>query len=415
MPRHPTPAATVPLLAARARWHAAQGLDRPVQGDVEATVRATGWIRSLGGVDVYLALRARNPDLTRDEIDASAVAQKVRVLPSLRGCIYLVNRGDAPALLGHAEAIFRKRTDRDLAKLEVPPEEIQRVQDAVREALSAGSMTPAQIKAALPDGVVRALGAPGKKLGMSTTLPTALRYLEFEGRVERALPHGRLDTERYRWQLPTVEPAGHAPEHAERLALIALRFLQHHGPATAKDLAAWAGTSQRDAKAAIAACDAVPVAVEDYADNAWALRGDLEALQNPQASTNSVRLLPMLDSYLSVHEGVRLVTPSAHHGLLVRQWGRTKSVPLREARYLHLRAILRGPELAGFWELDPSSDAVVWGALEATSQDFRDELDAAARSTQRFLTDEVGHGRAFSLDTNPKLTARSNWIRSLAT
>jgi len=52
---------------------------------------------------------------------------------------------------------------------------------------------------------VRSLGEKGKKLGLSSTLPPALRTLEFEGRIERTLEGGRLDSERYLWRLPARE------------------------------------------------------------------------------------------------------------------------------------------------------------------------------------------------------------------
>jgi hypothetical protein len=58
MPR-PEPALRVDLSRARAFWHRRQGLAEPVGGTLEEVVTSTGWPRTLGGVDVYLAVRAR--------------------------------------------------------------------------------------------------------------------------------------------------------------------------------------------------------------------------------------------------------------------------------------------------------------------------------------------------------------------
>src|SRR5262245_21809882 len=68
----------------------AQGLDHPRAEALPDLVARTGFIRTLGGVDGYLALLARHPDLQLTEVDRAVSSGALRVTPAVRGCIYLV-------------------------------------------------------------------------------------------------------------------------------------------------------------------------------------------------------------------------------------------------------------------------------------------------------------------------------------
>ncbi len=195
----------------------AQGLGRGASHDgsalasgnspcLESLVERTGLVRTLGGVDVYVALRARIPGLQRAELDAAVERGDLRVLPSVRGCIYLVPRRVQAASLRLAAHLGRKRTEREQEKTGIRPGELEQVGNAVIDALAAGPMTPTQLRQALPEGLVRSLGEVGKKVGLSSTLPPALRALEFAGRLERAFVGRRLDSEQYLWRLPASDP-----------------------------------------------------------------------------------------------------------------------------------------------------------------------------------------------------------------
>src|SRR4051812_37109941 len=96
MAARPAPALRVPLGTARATWHRKQGLAEPLSGSIEEIVGATSWPRTLGGVDVYLAVRARIPGLKRKDLDAAVDASRLQVTPAVRSCIYLVPRKDVP-------------------------------------------------------------------------------------------------------------------------------------------------------------------------------------------------------------------------------------------------------------------------------------------------------------------------------
>src|SRR5262249_6712322 len=151
--------------------------------------------RTLGGVDVYFALRARLAGLHRAEVDGAVEERRTQVLPAARGCMYLVPKSAAALCLRVADHLSRKRNEKEAEKAGLRPGEVDEVAEAVHQVLAArGALSTAGIRSALPAGVLRSLGDAGKKVGLSSALGPALRVLEFAGRVERALEGGRLDS-----------------------------------------------------------------------------------------------------------------------------------------------------------------------------------------------------------------------------
>ncbi|MBP7149180.1 MAG: winged helix DNA-binding domain-containing protein [Acidobacteria bacterium] len=405
----------VPLERARAFWQARAGLARPSSfPTLENAVAATGWVRTLGGVDAYIAVRARVPNLRRADIDAAVARRELQAIPAVRGCIYLVPLADVPLALQVAGRQFRPRAERELEKAGVKPAELRKVADAALQALAAGPLTPDALRKVMPAGSVRSLGEAGKKAGLSSPLPTALRTLEFEGRVTRVLPEGRLDTERYAWALAPTDPFARArlPEDATGLhALLAARFFRWAGPASRADFAEWSGLAQREAAAAIAQLRLAPVAVEGYADEAFVFPDDLDALAAAKASPRPA-LLSFEDNAVTLHGGARVLTDPRHHARKVESWGMARPTTLGEARHVSLRPIFRAGVIAGFWEYDPRRAAIVHELLDPLPKAALGALGAEIESLRAFLADEVGHARSFALDTDEDLHRRASRLGS---
>ena len=107
---------SIDLDRARAFWFQRQGLATPAgaKANLAEVVARTGWIRTLGGADVYLAARARVAGLGRAAMDAAVEADALRVIPSVRGCIYLVPGADVPWVLRIAQEAWRPRAEREV-------------------------------------------------------------------------------------------------------------------------------------------------------------------------------------------------------------------------------------------------------------------------------------------------------------
>ena len=104
------------------------------------------------------------------------------MVPAARGCMYLVARPQVALALRLAARLTLPRAEREHAKAGIRPREVEELAAAVRETLTRkGPLTTEALRKALPEGSVRSLGEVGKKVGISSALPSALRLLEFDG------------------------------------------------------------------------------------------------------------------------------------------------------------------------------------------------------------------------------------------
>lgn len=408
---------TVTLDRARAFWHRRQGLAEPAAPDADpaAVLAATGWARTLGGIDVYLAITARCPGASRAGIDEAVRAGALRVVPAVRGCIYLVPEADVTLVTALAAELQRPRTGRDLDKVGATWDEVEALADEVEQALAGGPLSTQAVRKALPAGSVRSLGELGKKVGMSSLLPVALRELEFNRRIERTPAGGRLDTERYEWCRIERPPAAADPPLAEvgRLAAIARRFFEFFAPATVRELATWVGVPQRDAKAAMAELPLEPVEVEGRRGEAWVLAGDRESLAAAAPPPGSYSFLPFEDNLLTVHGGPGVLVDPAHHGREVPRWGGSRPTTLGEARHIGYRPLLAGEKMVGFWEYDPDAGEVVTATFEPLARGEEKTLGEARERLAARVRDDLGHARSFSLDTDDAVRGRAAQLRRM--
>jgi hypothetical protein len=399
---------------ARAAVLAAQGLAGDPLGGVGAVLERAGFLRTLGGVEVYLAMRARLPGMRRADLDSAVASGVARVTPAVRGCIYLVSGRQQPLCLALAARLSKKRDEREQEKAGMRKGEAEKVAKQVAATLAErGPLSTSDLKKALPDGVVRSLGDQGKKVGLSSNLPPALRWLEFAGEVERILEGGRVDTERYLWRRTATNPftgAAIPDDPAELHARFAEVFFRAAGIGTRQAFAGWAGISQKNAQAAIDRLDLVPVTLAGSDETHFALDDACDLVADPPP-LRAPALLPFEDNTVALHDGPALLVDPVHHDLPVPTWGRSGETPLRNAAHASLRTVVAGGAIVGFWEYDPDGAAVV--ALPLAGKLSR-EVGDAARALARFVRDELGHGRSFSLDSDDELRRRAGTLRGAA-
>lgn len=395
----------------------AQGLPPAADAAVVTTLAATGFVRTLGGSDVYVAARSRVPGTTRTRLDAAVAARELQVVPAVRGCIYLVPAADAPLCLRVAEHLGRDRDQRDADKAGIRPRELERLGEAVLLALhKTGPATTDAIRRALPEGSIRSLGERGKKVGVSSPLPPTLRRLEFAGRIERTLADGRLDTERYLWRATAKDPFAMArlPDNPiELYARLLRRFAANAGVGSLRAFAAWAGIPLRDAKAAAAKVELVPVAIAGDDEPAFAMAGIEALVRDTDRADAAVALLPFEDNLMHLAGGPRSFVDEGFHGLSVPSWGNHRPQPLGGAAHLAFRPILADGRIVGFWEYDPDAKSVVTCCFQAPSRPATKKLAKLGEELGAFLRDELGHGHSFSLDDDDSLRERLQLLAAI--
>ncbi len=397
---------------------ASQGFGSAATMPATRLVAHYGYVRTLGGCDAYLALRARHRTMHRAELDHAIERSDLQIVPAARGCIYLVPRSDVALCLRFADRMSAQRVAREHCKAGIDAGELETVAELAGAALKQhGPLTTDALRKAMPADSVRSLGERGKKVGISSPLPGALRRLEFDGRIERTPERGRADTERYLWRIAAKSPfAGtDLPEQPVELhALLLERFVAHAGVATLGAFAAWSGLSRRDAKAAVPHTDLVAVRIADHDEDAWTTTAIDRLLTMRDAVEQATAFLPFEDNLVHLHGGPGHLVDDEFLGLRLPKWNAAEQTTrLGDARFLSLRALIADGRLSGFWEYDPDNCLAVPHCFRRPSKAARQQIEELSASTSAFLRDEVGHGHSFALDADAELRTRLAQMRAL--
>ncbi|MDQ2847423.1 MAG: winged helix DNA-binding domain-containing protein [Actinomycetota bacterium] len=380
-------------------WHC-QGLDGTLDGCEPAMVLTqAGWARSVGGASPYLTLWSR-ADIDRAGADAAVTALEIHELPSVRGCTYVLPAADFPLGL----QLTRPAAQANLAvveKLGVGQAEIEQLGHAVVEALSeaAEPLDPHQLKVLLGNRV-RNLGEEGKKKGVSTTLPTALTQLQAFGQIRRVPLDGRLDQQRYAYCVWESAPTG-ITDGAARVELLR-RYFDWTGGATVAQSRWFSAFTVAQTTAAIAELeltdvgDGLLVPAEKLPDFQ-----SFELAAEPQyrllAGIDALVLLRRNSSELLEPQDAQRVVPSDQAGI--------------GAQDLPDHPIVDRGRIVGLWQFDPDAgDIAAWVFAGQPDEALRAEIDRTAR----WVADDLGDFRSFSLDSGKARRPRIDALRALS-
>jgi len=371
----------------RAWWSHRQGLDGTRAGKSPAEVlEHSGWARSVGGVGPYLTFFSR-AGTTREATDQAVERLQIHELPSARGCTYVVPASDFALALKVGEE-FGKAEMKVAYKLGVMDREIDKLCEAVVTALGKGPLDPNQIREATGNAS-RSLGEEGKKKGVTTTLPLALGKLQAAGEIRRVPTDGRLDQQRYRYMLWRPNPLAKFKLPLEdAYTELAGRYFRWIGPATAVEFQAFSGLGVKASKAAIEPLRLVPL--QDGSDRLM-FPDDKDRLMtfNPPAKPQYA-LVSSLDALALLRNDIKSLIDEEHVKL-------QKVVGLTE---FPNHAIVDRGRLVGLWEYDMESEKIVWSSFGIKDK----ALDAAIAATEKYIREQLGDARSFSLDS-PKSRA----------
>jgi hypothetical protein len=387
----------------RAWWAHRQGLDGSLDGATAAQVlERTGWARSVGGVGPYLTLFSRAA-LSREAVDRAVADVEIHELPAARGCTYVVPARDFGLALQCAPG-----EDAEMAlarKFGVADREIDRLCDAVVDAVSSLALLPDELRAAV-GGAVRSLGPDAAKKGLTSTLPLALGRLQSAGEIRRIPANGRLDQQRYRYARWHPNPCGRqmippGQVHVE----LARRYFRWIAPATVGEFQWFSGLGAKAARAVVGALGLVPIT---DADGRMMFPDDLDAFRafTPPRAAHYV-LVSSLDGISHLRRDVRGLADDEDLARAVP--GGKAGAALGGLADLPSHAIVDRGRLVGLWEFDPDAQAIAWWPFAAAGAALK---DAVAR-TERFVRDELGDARSFSLDTPKSRAPRIEAIRTL--
>jgi hypothetical protein len=345
---------------------------------VADVVNKGGWIPSAGGTGPYLAIRARIPSITRQDVDDAVSRMDVLELPSVRDTAFLVPRADA----GLALAAGRRTLAERLRKLPVDRRDLESLGAIILKTIGDGVFTTDQIRRALPPNSIHDLGDAGKRLGITSTLTAALKLLQSEGHVSRINAEGRLDgrTHLYRRWPPEIDTT--PPPDLDRA--LARRFLSWSAPAEIDDFAWWAGIGKRAAKEAMG-----PLRIDDVA-------------LPPRRRDDAILLLPFRDNLFGLHRGLEPFIEDEDAEVMETSG---KAIPARAAEMLHHNAILAGGVLRGIWEFD--GERIVAKIFGKTPRG----LDAVLTDMETFIREQLGDHKYYAFDSGSTRAKRVDFLQ----
>ncbi len=386
----------------RAWWAHRQGLDGGLNGKSAAEVLSrAGWARSVGGVGPYLTLFSR-AGLGRETVDAAVAKADIHELPSARGCTYVLPASDFALGLKLAQGFVGEIKVAE--KLGVTAKEIDKLCDAVLAALEKAPLDPEGLREATGKAV-RNLGPEGQKKGLTTTLPVALGKLQTTGDIRRIPINGRLDQQRYKYTLWRPNPLRDFKLSTEEAYTeLARRYFAWIGPASIPEFQWFCALGAKAAKAAVEPLKLEPV---DGGDDRLMLPGDrakVEAFKPPKEAQYS--LVSGLDSLVLHRRDLKgLLDPK---DTARKVFVEKDTQALGGLADLPSHAILDRGRVVGLWEYDTSTESIAWIAFVKKDKALQD----AVERTERYVREQLGDARSFSLDSPKSRAPRVQALRN---
>jgi hypothetical protein len=384
-------------------WYAhRQGLDGALEGKRCAEIlNRIGWARSVGGDGPYLTLFSRAA-ISREQVDGDVANQLIHELPSARACTYVLPQSDFALGLTVGRR-FGGSDWKTAEKLGVSRKEIDKLCEAVVAALEKGPLDPEGLRGAVGKAV-RNLGAEGQKKGLTSTLPVALGELQLAGEIRRVPSNGRLDQQRYRYSVWRPNPLSTVElSEEEAFTELARRFFTWTGPATIAEFQWFSGLGVKAAKAAV---EQLNLEQTDSDEGKWMFPADhaeLRSFQTPREPRYA--LISPIDSLLLLRRDLKgaLDPRDAERELYVEKG--TKA--LGGLADLPSHAIVDRGRVVGVWEYDTATESIAWVSFIKTNQ----ELQQAVERTERYVRDQLGDARCFSLDSPKSRAPRVSFLR----
>jgi Winged helix DNA-binding domain len=277
------------------RLRAAAQLLRGSSALVDGVVGALLAVQAQDLGSARLALRARRPRLTSVDVDRALEGRRLVVGWLLRGTLHLVRAEDFRWLLDLTAPTSSPANRRRLRQLGVSDRQCERALSVVDTALA--DACPLSRRE-----IAERLAAEGIPTDGQAT-PHLLMLAVLQGvAVLGPIRDGHLAYAPAGGWLPPARPL----DRDDALRRMAERYLQAHGPASARDLARWSGLSLGDSRMGLSA-----VAESCGKD------GDAQTLfdvRRPEAADRPVapRLLPAYDPYLLGWRDRGFAVPTSH-------------------------------------------------------------------------------------------------------
>jgi hypothetical protein len=235
----------------------------------------------------------------------------------------------------------------------------------------------------------------------------ALGRLQLSGDIRRIPVNGRLDQQRYKYTLWRPNPLGGFKLPVEEAyTQLARRFFSWTGPASIAEFQWFSGLGVKGAKAAVEPLKLEPLATGDDRLLLPDDRAKLEAFQTPKDP--HYVLVAALDSIALLRRDLKGMLDLKDMDRQVFVDRDTK--PLGGLADLPSHAILDRGRVVGLWEYDTSTNSIAWMAFVKKDKALQD----AVVRTEKFVREQLGDARSFSLDSPKSRAPRVEALRRSA-
>ena len=367
-------------------------------------LREVGWVRSVGGHNIYLALHARN-GCTKEQAEQDTKDHEIYEFASARGCTYFLPYDDFQVGIKAGQGFNDESSIRTAKnKLGFTDDDLEKLKAGILRALKNGALDTNGIKKEL-GGLVMNFGELGKKVGQTTSLSLGLLRLQAEAQIRRVPKGWALEAQSYEYELlPDAPNVGDSYSKEQAYSDLAERYWNWIGLASLSHFQWFSGLGVGAAKKATEGLNLVSVEGTDLMILAD-LADEYRRFEMPKEPV--YRLVTALDSLFLLRRDVEsLFEPQDLNSdqAAKRGGGLVASNDLRN------HAIVDRGRIVGVWEYEVSSQSLVAGLFVPRN----DALDAAIARTESFIRDSLGDCRSFSLDSPASRQAAIDQIRAMA-
>ncbi len=353
-------------------------------------LREVGWVRSVGGHNVYITLLSRNQS-TKAQTEQDAKNHEIYEFASARGCTYFLPQDDFQVGIKTGQGFNDASSLRTAKnKLGFTDDDLAALNQGILKALKNGPLDTNGIKKELGDLVMN-FGELGKKVGQTTSLSLGLLSLQAIAQIRRVPKGWALEAQSYEYELFENSPnVGDSYSKDQAYADLAERYWNWIGLANMSHFQWFSGLGVGAAKKAAEGLNLVPIEGTDLLIHAD-LVDDYRRFEVPAKPV--YRLITNLDGLFLHRREIQSLIDPADKGRQVPAEKGTGS--LLKAQDLHNHAIIDRGRIVGLWEFEQHSGSLVYALFVP----MNDALQAEIRRTEAFIRDQLGDCRCFSLDS----------------
>lgn len=272
----------------------------------------------------HLALNARIPNLTREEI-RSALNEKRTLIKThcMRQTLHLLPSAQYSTYISANRKTRLKQVRNVMDRFKITEREADQLLRALLEALAEKPLAQKALRAAVRPRVSKKVRAWMDKV-WGIVRPAVVEGLVCYGPDEgNEITYVRTED----W-LPKQKSID--PESAQRFLLRG--YLRAYGPATVRDFAFWSGISMKEVAAVWKSIEEEIAEVELEERKAFMLREDLEVLRGSSLAKPNLRLLANFDVFLLAHAEKSHMAHDRYYKLIYRNQGWISPVILLDGR-----------------------------------------------------------------------------------